>query len=134
MSLVHVAVGVIAATSGAAVLLSLRHPDSHQGGLWEFPGGKVESGESLREALDRELYEELGIRIGAVEALLEVRHDYGDKQVLLDVWVVKGFRGDPVGREGQELRWVSLEALSELEFPAANTAIVQALQSRKSLR
>lgn len=133
MGLVHVAVGVIAATSGTAVLLSLRHPDSHQGGLWEFPGGKVESGESLREALDRELYEELGIRVGAVEALLQVRHDYGDKQVLLDVWLVKDFAGEPVGREGQALRWVGLEALAELEFPAANKAIVEALQARKSL-
>ncbi|MCX2982393.1 8-oxo-dGTP diphosphatase MutT [Halieaceae bacterium IMCC14734] len=133
MGLVHVAVGVICSASGTEVLLSFRHPNSHQGGLWEFPGGKVEPGESLLAALDRELQEELGICTGAVEALVEVRHDYGDKQVLLDVWLVKDFSGDPVGREGQELRWVRLETLSELEFPAANQAIVEALQSRQSL-
>ena len=133
MSLVHVAVGVICSACGTEVLLSLRHPDSHQGGLWEFPGGKVEPGESLLAALDRELQEELGIRTGAVEALVEVRHDYGDKQVLLDVWLVKDFSGSPAGREGQELRWVRLDTLSELAFPAANQAIVEALQSRQSL-
>lgn len=133
MDPVHVAVGVIASEGGDSVLLSLRHPELHQGGLWEFPGGKVEAGESLRDALARELYEELGIALKTTEPLLEVRHDYGDKQVLLDVMLVKSFEHEPVGREGQQLRWVSLDHLSDVEFPAANLAIVQAILTRRPL-
>ena len=71
---VHVAVGVIL-DSSRRVLLTRRAADSHQGGLWEFPGGKVEPGESLAVALARELHEELGIRVRRSSPLLEVRHD-----------------------------------------------------------
>jgi 8-oxo-dGTP diphosphatase len=128
MTAVHVAVGVI--HRGGRILLSRRHADSHQGGLWEFPGGKVESGEQVTEALQRELEEELGIRVQFCEPLLEVRHDYGDKQVFLDVWWVSEFSGKEQGREGQPLSWVAPEQLQELEFPAANEPIVEAVLSR----
>ena len=76
----------------------------------------------------RELREELGIDIGALSALLEVRHDYGDKQVLLDVHVVRDFTGEPEGREGQPLRWVTAAELHQFDFPAANVPIVEAVQ------
>jgi len=125
MPVVHVAVGVIRNSSGE-ILLGKRHADSHQGGLWEFPGGKVEAEESVQQALLRELREELGIEISPATPLLEVRHDYGDKQVLLDVWLVDGFSGVASGLEGQALRWVPVTALSEYAFPAANAPIVEA--------
>jgi 8-oxo-dGTP diphosphatase len=126
MTAVHVAVGVI--LDGADnILLTRRAVDSHQGGLWEFPGGKVEEGESLRSALARELREELGIEIGATHPLLEVRHDYGDKRVLLDVHVIRDFSGDAEGLEGQPLAWVPVDELARYEFPAANEPIVEAV-------
>ncbi len=127
MSIVHVAVGVILDAQGK-VLLSRRHVDSHQGGLWEFPGGKLEGGEKLTEALARELDEELGIQPQRTEPLIEVRHDYGDKQVLLDTWLVLDFSGEPRGREQQPLAWVAADDLGDYAFPAANLPIVEALQ------
>ncbi len=125
MARVHVAVGVILNRDGE-ILISKRRADSHQGGLWEFPGGKVEEGETIEAALDRELHEELGIRVTSCRALLEVRHDYSDKQVFLDVWVIDGFNGEPAGREGQPLRWCAPVALADYAFPAANQPIVEA--------
>lgn len=127
MSRVHVAVGVIINGHGE-ILISRRHTDSHQGGLWEFPGGKVETGESVVEALQRELREELGIEIHASRSLLEVRHDYADKQVLLDVWLIDQYSGQAVGREGQPLCWCAPAELVGYDFPAANQPIVEACQ------
>ena len=124
---VHVAVGVIL-DGDRNILITRRRSDSHQGGLWEFPGGKVEHGESLTGALARELQEELGIEIGHTSALLEVHHDYGDKAVLLDVQVVWEFRGQARPLEGQPLAWVSLQELGEYSFPEANVMIVAAVE------
>jgi len=124
---VHVAVGVVL-DEGGRVLISRRADDSHQGGLWEFPGGKVERGESLPMALARELREELGIQIGRTSPLLEIRHDYGDKCVLLDVHVVWEFGGKPDGLEGQPLAWVEPGALKDYAFPAANLPIREAIE------
>ncbi len=125
--LVHVAVGVVVGADGR-VLIARRHPDSHQGGLWEFPGGKVGTGESVLDALARELAEELSIAVTASEPLMRIRHCYPDKSVLLDVHRVTTFSGEPRGNEGQPLRWVSLAELSQYAFPAANRGIVQALR------
>ncbi|PTT03442.1 NUDIX domain-containing protein, partial [Pseudomonas sp. HMWF006] len=85
MKRVHVAAAVIRDDSGK-VLIARRADTQHQGGLWEFPGGKVEADESVETALARELHEELGIVVGAARPLIKVHHDYPDKQVLLDVW------------------------------------------------
>lgn len=128
MSVVHVAVGVIL-DRRRNILLTRRAQGSHQGGLWEFPGGKVEQGESLQAALARELAEELDIHIGRTEPLLEVRHDYGDKSVFLDVHVVWDFRGEARGMEQQPLAWVPVEQLRSYDFPAANSPIVEAVEA-----
>ena len=116
---VHVAVAVIQSKDGR-MLISKRPTASHQGGLWEFPGGKVEQGESTLAALKRELLEETGLVVLTAEPLLTVSHDYADKAVLLDVWRVTSFAGNAAGFEGQEVRWVELGDLSAYEFPAAN--------------
>lgn len=125
MKRVHVAAAVILAED-SRILIAKRPDDKHQGGLWEFPGGKVEEGEDARVALARELEEELGIQPAAARPLIQVRHDYPDKQVLLDVWEVSAFSGEPHGAEGQPLAWVTQRELLDYEFPAANRPIVAA--------
>lgn len=124
---IHVAVGVIIDERGR-ILIARRRDDLHQGGLWEFPGGKVENGESVTEALTRELKEELGIAVGETEPLLDVGHDYGDRHVLLDVHRVLHWEGEPRGVEGQPLAWVLPLALDDFQFPEANVPIAERLQ------
>ncbi len=130
---IHVAVGIIFNAAGE-VLIAFRDPSKHQGALWEFPGGKLEPTENVQAALRRELSEELGLILGAddsaIKALLKIEHDYGDKQVLLDVWEVLEFEGEAIGREGQGIRWVAIEDLPEYQFPAANLPIVERLRQR----
>ncbi|WEJ20788.1 Nudix family hydrolase [Pseudomonas sp. SD17-1] len=125
MKRVHVAAAVIRGTDGR-ILIARRADSQHQGGLWEFPGGKVEAGEAVEIALARELHEELGIVVTRARPLIKVRHDYPDKQVLLDVWEVDGFTGEPHGAEGQPLAWVSPRELPQYYFPEANQPIVAA--------
>lgn len=110
------------------VLLALRPAHLHQGGLWEFPGGKVEPGETVLNALARELREELGITPEAARPLIRVRHTYPDKSVLLDVWRVDRFLGKAKAREGQTLEWVAVNQLTAKHYPAANLPIVTAVR------
>lgn len=121
----HVAVGVIRGGEGR-ILLTKRAKHAHQGGLWEFPGGKVETGESVQEALRRELLEEVGIAVQTMAPLIKINHDYGDRHVLLDVWNVTAFSGLAKPCEGQEMRWVTADDLESYSFPAANRPIVKA--------
>lgn len=126
-SFVHVAVGIVAGAD-RAVLITRRPDHVHQGGLWEFPGGKVEHGESVIAALGRELREELGIAVRAAEPLLQTGYAYPDDRcVLLDVWRVTDFEGEPHGREGQPLVWASPGEMEQYTFPAADAPIIAAL-------
>lgn len=108
------------------ILIAQRPRDKHMGGLWEFPGGKVEEGEAVGHALVRELEEELGITATTFRPLIRVTHDYPDKAVCLEVLEVSGFGGEPHGREGQAVRWVSEDELPGFDYPAANRPIVTA--------
>ena len=128
---VQVAVGILTDAAGA-ILLARRPDHAHQGGLWEFPGGKVEAGETVARALARELREELGITVQAAEPLLQVHHAYPDKAVLLDVWRVTAYRGEPHGREGQPLAWTLPERLTDFAFPAADAPIIQWLRQAQN--
>jgi len=121
----HVAAAVIEDSAGR-VLLARRPQHLHQGGLWEFPGGKVEAAESVYGALVRELNEELGIHVAAARPLIRIPYDYPDRKVLLDVWRVIEFDNTPHGAEGQEVIWVEKDKLSGYAFPAANAPIVTA--------
>ncbi|NWB92221.1 Nudix family hydrolase [Pseudomonas agarici] len=125
MKPVQVAAAVIRDIDGR-ILIARRADSQHQGGLWEFPGGKVEEGETVLAALARELREELGIVVITARPLIKVRHDYPDKAVLLDVWEVSAFTGEPHGAEGQPLAWVTRRELADYQFPAANQAIIAA--------
>ncbi|MDH5358375.1 MAG: 8-oxo-dGTP diphosphatase MutT [Gammaproteobacteria bacterium] len=126
---VHVAVAVIV-NNDREVLIALRQAHQHQGGFWEFPGGKVEQSETVFDALKRETAEELDLKITKASSLLQVSHQYADKAVLLDVWMVTEFDGQAKGREGQPLRWCAIDALQVDDFPAANVAIIKALQEK----
>jgi len=124
---IHVAVGVIVDVD-RQILLSKRPENVHQGGKWEFPGGKVEDGEHVVDALRRELFEELDIHLINCEPLCKIYHDYGDKSVLLDTYVVTQFSGIPRGKELQSVAKHPCDQLRYIQFPAANVAIVQAVE------
>jgi len=125
--ILHVAVAAIQDDQGR-VLISKRHDHVHQGGLWEFPGGKLEPGETVPAGLTRELQEELDIRLLRSEPLIKITHHYPDRSVLLDVHRVLAFAGEPKGMEGQPLRWQLPAAMPMAEFPAADRPIITALQ------
>ncbi len=124
---IDVAVAVIK-NSNQQVLLTLRPEQVHQGGLWEFPGGKLEANEPVFDALNRELHEELGIDVTVARPLIRIHHDYGDRHVLLDVWMVEAFTGTAHGKEGQPMQWVDINALNDRAMPAANLPIIRAVQ------
>ncbi|NOU51824.1 8-oxo-dGTP diphosphatase MutT [Pseudoalteromonas sp. JBTF-M23] len=124
---VHVAVGVI--MQQRKIFVSKRSEHQHQGGLWEFPGGKVELGESVTDALKRELQEEVNIVTHKSQPFMLIEHDYGDKQVCLDIHLVTDFSGEAKGLEGQQCQWVEVDKLHTLDFPAANQGIVTKLQA-----
>src|SRR5574343_580621 len=124
-SALHVAVGVVRDTAGN-ILLTQRAKHAHQGGLWEFPGGKLEKDETVLQALQRELHEEVGIQVQKAKPLIKIKHQYPDLQVLLDVWQVTAFDGTASACEGQAMRWVAAQHLTEYEFPAANVPIISA--------
>ena len=127
---IHVAVGVIKGKK-QDFLIALRPKSSHQGGLWEFPGGKLKEGETPLEALKRELFEELSIKVTKAEPLISLSHDYHDKLVSLDVWSVCSYEGFPRGNEGQLVRWVPKELLKYYEFPLANQPIIDLLSKNE---
>ncbi len=109
------------------VLISQRAAHVHQGGLWEFPGGKLEPAESRYECLTRELAEELGITVRRAQPLMRVRHAYAERTVLLDVWLVSEWHGTARGKEMQAVAWVPATQLAAYEFPAADRPVVEAI-------
>ena len=123
----RVVAGLIPSRSGNRILIARRPAGSHQGGLWEFPGGKIAAGETPAAALARELAEELAIAVERSEPFLVVDHRYPDRRVELAVWRVLAFSGVATGNEGQEIAWVPLRDLARLPFPAANRPVIAAL-------
>lgn len=121
----HVVAAVIDDPAGR-ILIARRPQHLHQGGLWEFPGGKCEPEETPEAALVRELQEELGITATAFRHLIDIVHDYPDRRVHLDVWRVTAFSGRPHGAEGQEVMWVDAAEMRHYDFPAANVPIISA--------
>ena len=128
MKTIHVAVGIIYNLQ-QQILIAKRAEHKHQGGCWEFPGGKVETGETVRQALDRQLEEELGIEVVTASSLMTVNHNYNDKQILLDVWQVTEFTGTARGNEGQAVRWITIEECSDYPFPEANRGIIKKIRT-----
>lgn len=125
-SFIHVAVAAVVNNKGE-VLVSQRKQGTHLGGYWEFPGGKLEPGESVSDGLCRELKEELGIVPLSSRPLIRTRHHYAEKSVLLDVWKVDAYSGCPAGVEGQRIEWRAVNSLDPAVFPPADVPIINAL-------
>ncbi|MFT5425838.1 MAG: 8-oxo-dGTP diphosphatase [Gammaproteobacteria bacterium] len=134
--IMHVAVGVIRNNKNQ-VLLSRRSATVHQPDLWEFPGGKLETGETVSEALSRELHEELALTVKSAQPLIQIHHDYHEYSVLLDVWNVDSWDlnsfdvNERVGKEGQIIEWVDIQKLDERDYPEANKPIIKAVKLPK---
>lgn len=122
---VHVVVGLV--QKDKQILIAKRPREKHQGGLWEFPGGKLEAGESPFSALSRELKEEVGIDIHSADSFLKIYHHYPDKSVFLDIYSIEKFSGQARGQEGQIVKWIAKDELYTYDFPAANQKILKAL-------
>jgi mutator protein MutT len=127
-SVIHVVAAAVTDATGR-VLIAQRPAGKHLAGGWEFPGGKLEPGEDRQAGLARELREELGISLlGTPRPLIRLRHTYPARKVLLDVWVVRRYGGEPRGLDGQALRWCAQEELASVELLPADGPIVRALR------
>lgn len=124
---IHVVAGVITDARGR-ILLNRRTENRDMAGLWEFPGGKREPGESSEQALARELHEELGIEAEIGDWLMDVPQLYPDKHLTLEVRHIRRWKGTPRGREGQAIAWVAPDKLSRYSMPPADLPVVAALR------
>ena len=114
--------------SAGRVLIADRPAGKHMAGRWEFPGGKVAPGETDRDALVRELREELGVQVSSARHLMELAHDYPDRRVELQMWIVDGFSGVPQSLDGQRLKWVPVARLFDEDILEADRPFIEALQ------
>jgi len=124
--LIQVAAGLI--VREGRYLIARRKIGTHLGGLWEFPGGKCEPGESLEDCLRRELREELGIDVSAPVHFRTIRHDYPEKTVELHFFRCAISRGEALALDCEEIRWVMPDEMTDYEFPPADRPLVEALQ------
>lgn len=127
---IHVVAAVIWHPTRPDCFLITRRPEGkHLGGLWELPGGKKEASETIRSALDRELVEEIGIKVITAHPFIEVLHEYPEKTILLDVWQVMDFAGEPEAREQQAMTWVEINQLDDYDFPEADNPVLDAIRA-----
>ena len=122
---IDVAVGVVFKDN--LFFVCRRENHKHQGGKWEFPGGKIEPGESPEQALARELKEEISIVVEQCKALPNITFTYPEVRVSLHVYLVDKFSGNAIGAEGQEAKWCDISTLQTLDFPDANKQIIETL-------
>ncbi len=128
----HKIIGVaVIRNNQGQILIDRRRPEGAMGGLWEFPGGKIEPGETMEECIKREIQEELGIVIEVGEHLITIDHTYTHLRVTLTVHHCRYLTGVPQPIECDEIRWVSLEEIDQFAFPEANFEIIAALRERK---
>ena len=125
----NVAAGILCDASGR-ILIAERLGDGPFHGLWEFPGGKISSDETPVEALARELAEELGIEVTNCASFMNLRHEYDDRIVTIEFFIVSDWNSEPVGREGQALRWVPRDQLDADELLPADVPVVKALRQQ----
>ena len=114
---------------GGKLLITQRHAQVHLGGLWEFPGGKRESGETFEECLVREIREELGVEISVGELFAEIHHDYPEKSVGLKFFICRLVAGEPQPLDCAAVKWVAQNELTNFEFPAADAQLLAKLRA-----
>jgi 8-oxo-dGTP diphosphatase len=124
-------VAAVVQDGGGRFLVGRRLPGSHLAGLWEFPGGGVEDGETAETALARELAEELGVEIAVGSPITFAWHHEDRRATLLLFYRATIVRGDPVGRQGQKVAWVTVEELTTLDTPPADAELIRLLQARQ---
>jgi len=110
------------------ILIDRRRPEGLMGGLWEFPGGKLEPGETVQDCIKREIQEELAIGVEIGDHLITIDHTYSQFHVTLNVYHCRHQSGEPQLIECDEIRWVTVDELPSYEFPVANLQIIQALK------
>lgn len=128
--MIHVVAGALFDAAGR-VLIAQRPAGKHMAGGWEFPGGKLDAGEDPLAGLKRELREELGIEAHAAELLISYEHAYSDRSVLLDLWLVTRFSGEPQPLDAQALQWVELDALESIGLLEADRPMIAALRAAR---
>ena len=131
-AVIQVAAGLV--VREGRYLIARRKADTHLGGLWEFPGGKCEPGESLEDCLQRELREELGIAVALPVHFRMIRHEYPGKTVELHFFRCTISRGEARPLDCEEVRWVAPDKLPDYEFPPADRPLLEALQRTASSR
>jgi len=109
------------------LLITLRHADAHLGGLWEFPGGKREPGETFEACLERELREELGIEVGVGELVESLTHAYPERTVHLQFYRCRWVRHEPQALGCSAFTWVTAAELRDYAFPAADSRLLDRL-------
>ena len=127
----HIGVGIIEGDDGK-VLIALRPENVMLGGLWEFPGGKQEEGESIQQTVERELKEELGVEVHAYKEFMKLKHVYSHFSITLHAFNCKLLSGTPKPKSSQEIRWVNISELEEYPFPKANKQLTEKLISEHS--
>ena len=113
--------------SRESILVSQRSAGKPYAGYWEFPGGKIEEGESAQDALKRELQEELAIKLIKANFWFQFSHQYPDKKVDLMIWRVYAFNGEPIAQEGQTIAWIPLTDIKKLHWLEGNKTILEKL-------
>lgn len=124
----EIAVGLIVNSRGE-LLIALRPDNGMLGGLWEFPGGKKESHETLREAVARELKEELGVEVAVYGKMKQLKHAYSHFKITMHVFWCKIINGDPKPISSERIEWVSLGKMDQYPFPKANKSVIDELKS-----
>jgi mutator protein MutT len=114
---------------GGQLLITQRHASAHLGGLWEFPGGKREPGETFEQCLVREIREELGVEISVGDLFEEIAHDYPEKSVHLKFFICQLLAGEPQPLECAAVKWIGRAELAAHEFPAADAQLLARLQA-----
>ncbi|WP_312951878.1 8-oxo-dGTP diphosphatase MutT [Superficieibacter sp.] len=128
MKVIQIAAGIIRDPAGQ-IFITRRAADAHMANKWEFPGGKIEAGESPEQALARELQEEVGIVPGPSPLYMKIEHAFPDRHITLWFYLVEAWQGEPWGKEGQPGRWVLQQDLDASDFPPANEAVIKQLLS-----
>ena len=129
--MIHVVAGALFDERGR-VLIAQRPAGKHMAGGWEFPGGKVETGEEPLAALKRELQEELGIDVHEAAPLIAYEHEYPHRRVLLDLWVVSRYTGEPQPLDAPALQWTAIDELERVGLLEADWPMIAALRDYNS--